>query len=366
MAALRRPLAVGLLFATVAASLQPPAVIARAHRSAQPICLAGKKATSKSKAARAKASGGGGFGASGAAKKTVAARPHQPNEEWRAFEDWLVEKGCTIDAIQLADCGGGLRGVRTTRAVKAGEEIIKIPRNLILDEMRVDAGEVGVLWQDHAERVPAYAQLALQVLFEARRGSRSPLAPYIAMLPTMEELDGYAPAASWSDEELDLAECEKLTADAVRLRSRRSGGGHPALEPTALASKWAEGGLPGVPPTADELAWAVTVVTSRAYGVEAPDGGMLSLLIPMVDMCNHNHPPHTAKGLEKEGDLFVIATEAVKVSKFSTASNTAARAVWVRGRGCADRHGTRRLRAARRARGRKPHGSRRRSPRLAT
>ena len=49
----------------------------------------------------------------------------------------------------------------------------------------------------------------------------------------------------------------------------------------------------------------MAAVTSRAYGAEE-GGRRLSLLIPMVDMANHVHPAHTAKGLGEGGDAFVV------------------------------------------------------------
>ena len=54
-------------------------------------------------------------------------------------------------------------------------------------------------------------------------------------------------------------------------------------------------------------------MTSRAYG--ADEGGRsISMLIPMVDMANHAHPPNTAKGLDDDGDAFVVVA-AEKIAK---------------------------------------------------
>ena len=40
---------------------------------------------------------------------------------------------------------GGLRGVRATRSLKAGEELFRIPRELILDEDAADESAVAAL-----------------------------------------------------------------------------------------------------------------------------------------------------------------------------------------------------------------------------
>jgi len=278
---------------------------AAAHRAPPPVCAATKKKKGKSSAAPPKRGFGGGA--------VPAAVPPNPLEEsWRGFEGWL-ESESVASAVALADCGGGLRGVQTTKATKAGAELLRVPRALILDDARADASPVGKLWADAAAPVPAYLRIALLLLHEARLGDASPLAQYVAMLPTAAEFAAEGgPAALWTDDELALLECPKLAGDAQS--RRRLLEEHPVVAPpAALAAKWSELGLPGASPTADELAWAVAAVTSRAYG--ADEGGRsISMLIPMVDMANHAHPPNTAKGLDDDGDAFVVVA-AEKLAK---------------------------------------------------
>lgn len=261
-----------------------------------------------------------GFGASkvAAPKPSAAASSHacEANPKWEAFVAWLEASGASIDAIELAEFRGGLRGVRATRALKQGDTLMKIPRKAILDVDAADASAVGALWHDADPPLPGYAKLALAVLHETRRGDASAYAPYLALLPSVDEFaaDG-GPAAMWSDDELRATECAKLIEDATRLRSRRAGDGHAVLQADALAVRWAELELPGSPPTSDEFAWAVTAVTSRAYTLQGGVDGasqVKSGLIPMVDMANHDGvlPPKTAKGLEEAGDYFSVLAAA--------------------------------------------------------
>ena len=276
-----------------------------------------KKSVKRSKAP---ASTSRGFGAAKGSKVANPSRPETAEEaSWRAFQDWLTTQGCVCDAVELYE-ESGLRGIRATRDLKVGDEVLRVPRSIILDEAMAAEGPVGALWRGVPEvELPAYAKIALQVLYEQRLGTQSHVAPYIALLPTPSQLSGYAPAATWKDEELALTECGKLVGDAQRLRRlQRDGDGHPALEPAALAEKWRELSFPGQPPTPEDVAWAVTVVTSRAYGAEDPSRGgtRLSLLLPMVDMANHVHPPPTVKGLEEDGQSFVVlAKTAIKRSE---------------------------------------------------
>lgn len=284
-------------------------------RAPTPMMAAAKKKGSKKK--KAASGGGGGFGAQKPAAAAAPPRAETATErEWRGFEAWLRDSGARCDAVSLADCGSGLRGTKAQRSLKRGDEVLRIPRDIILDETR--AGPVAVLFGDDeiesgGAPLPAYARLALMILHEQRLGEASRVAPYIAMLPSPADFAAEGgPAVMWTDEELEATECAKLVGDAKR---RRGVLDHPALEPSTLSARWREAALPGEPPTASELSWAVAAVTSRAYGAE--EGGVrLSLLIPMVDMANHAHVPRTVKGLEEEGEAFVVlAAEPIKAGQ---------------------------------------------------
>ena len=206
--------------------LQPSALRATArlsalrHAAAPPVCLASKKGGKGAK--KAPTSSGRGFGAQSAAAPTaepISEEQRLADEqqlEWRTFERWLSSSGATLDAVELADCGGGLRGVRATRSLKAGEELFRIPRELILDEDAADASAVGALWGGSAREValPAHVRLALLILHELRLGEQSAAAPYLRMLPSPQDFaaDG-GPASTWSDDELAACGCAKLQAD---------------------------------------------------------------------------------------------------------------------------------------------------------
>jgi FKBP-type peptidyl-prolyl cis-trans isomerase len=296
----------------------------RSHqRASVPFLLAAKKKSGPKK----KASGGGfgsagaGFGASREVKLKAPKSLSPEERRWQSFMDWVAASGGSVDAVRLADCGDGLRGLKATRDLARGEEIIRIPRSIIIDVARAEASPVSGVWRQHGDAsvsIPGYIKIALAVLLEQRRGAESDVAPYLEMLPSQEdfERDG-GPAAMWSDEELALTECGKLVDAAKRRREQSRGDGHPALTTEALAATWRDLELSGAAPSADELSWAVTAVTSRAYGVGSPAPGAPpeSGLVPVVDMANHDgrYPQHTAKGLEEDGNSFVVlATEAIK------------------------------------------------------
>lgn len=276
------------------------------RRVPTPICAAKKKVAKKKPSGGFGAKKAGGFGAAPAAKKQKELSPER--QQWVEFMDWVTTSGGSVDSVRLADCGGGLRGLQATRDLSMGDEIIRIPRAIMLDVARAEASPISGVWKDCADELPGYVKIALAVIYERRLGADSDLVPYLGMLPTAAdfESDG-GPAAKWSDEELAVTECGKLIDASKARREQSYGSGHPALQPAALAASWGANSLPGESPSPDELSWAVTAVTSRAYGVGSPAAGAPpeSGLIPVVDMANHDgrYPQHTAKGLEEDGKV---------------------------------------------------------------
>jgi hypothetical protein len=108
----------------------PPA---RSIRAPPPVCLDKKKATAK------KPASAGGFGAAPKKTKPKEAESTPEQRQRLDFMDWVSAAGGVVDAVRLADCGGGLRGLKATRDLKKGEVIVRIPRSIILDVERAEA-----------------------------------------------------------------------------------------------------------------------------------------------------------------------------------------------------------------------------------
>ena len=187
----------------------PPARI----RAPPPVCLDKKKAAAKKPAAA------GGFGAAPKKTKPKEAESTPEQRQRLDFMDWVSAAGGAVDAVRLADCGGGLRGLKATRDLKKGEVIVRIPRSIILDVERAEASAVSSIWRGAADEIPGYLKIGLAVLYEQRRGAESDLRPYLELLPSRAdfERDG-GPAALWSDAELAVTECGGLIESAKRRR----------------------------------------------------------------------------------------------------------------------------------------------------
>ena len=279
-----------------------PLVDRRAHcsllaeavcRSPTPLCLAAKsrkkgRGIPKRANTRPKV---GGFGRP--STSTLGADP-----AWAAFRAWLESEGGVADAIELADCGGGLRGLRTTRDVASGEPLLAVPRHLLLDEKRAEDSPVSGLWRTDEPNITTMGKLALALLHEARRVD-SIFAPYIELLPSPEDFAACGPAALWDPHEVALAENAQLSTDSAQ---RRKGiADSPLLSDEELrADRWVELGLQGKPPTNDDVLWAVACITSRALGSAG--------LVPIADLANHNVPHNADRGIAPDGSAFLLVS----------------------------------------------------------
>ena len=225
---------------------------------------------------------------------------------WRRFEALLAERGVR-SSVGLAHCGG-VRGLRATANVSRGELLLHVPKRLLLDEAYVDGSEVAKLWtapqageapRAVETRLPLHIKFALLVLHEVRLEDEASLQPYIQLLPTADDFayDG-DPAWVWSAEDLAVTECAKLIEDAAA--KRKAYEALPLLQTATLAERWRTQGMPGLPPSRDELAWAVSVVTSRWVG---------SRLVPIYEMANHGVIANARHGFMQDGSFAMLAHE---------------------------------------------------------
>ena len=229
---------------------------------------------------------------------------------WRRFEGLLAERGVR-SLVGIADCGR-LRGLRATRDIEAGETLLSMPRRLILDESHADSSDVAALWNASSlPAPPAFLKLALLVLHESRGGDEALLAPFVALMPTADDIafEG-GPAWMWSQEELALTECEKIVADAAA--KRQTIDEMPIFSHTHLTPTWRQAKLPGEPPSREEILWAVAIVTTRWYAGNP-------LLVPIYDMANHALEPNARAGFDQEAgggsaDFKMVATRSIAQS----------------------------------------------------
>jgi hypothetical protein len=130
------------------------------------------------------------------------------------------------------------------------------------------------------------------------------------------EADG-GPMQLWSDKERAEVECGQLIADVHRRSEELR-----HIYEDRILPRWTEGAAMEVgplagtqPPTLAEFQHAVCLVTSRNFGEGEEDAGTMSMLVPGVDLCNHDDPNlvNTKHALAPWGNFVVLAQQAIKV-----------------------------------------------------
>ncbi|KAL1515147.1 hypothetical protein AB1Y20_004208 [Prymnesium parvum] len=193
-----------------------------------------------------------------------------------AFDQWLSSNGVSHPHVEAKPLPGfGMSLVAAADGVRAGATLLSVPASLHLSPRSVRESAVGravggVISDESA-------LLALGLLHEAARGAESKYGPYLAMLPSIEEMQ--VPLL-WAEEERAqlLAGSHLLTiveSTLLELRTQWD-----ALERTAFRE--AAHLFPRETFRFERYLWAHAVVLTRAL----PFGDSLSL-IPLLDFANH-------------------------------------------------------------------------------
>jgi hypothetical protein len=137
---------------------------------------------------------------------------------------------------------------------------------------------------------------------------------YYKMLPPFRGDDCMGSTYFFSDEALGALQAPLVVAETLKRRERTLGR-FQTVEEEEDFPKWIDG---TTSVTAEHLQWAVWLITSRVLTVqgaaEDEQGKSYRLLIPFLDMCNHDRSsPHVLTGRAVSGgELKVVAGAAVK------------------------------------------------------
>ena len=283
--------------------------------------LAAKAAKKKKKS---KGSGGGaaagikGFGAvaapsSGGSSTNVET---DRSKEARAFYDYLEQQGagdnlkrCALGYFPLPN-GASLRGVVAMRDLKKGENIIRIPY-----EVAVNLGQEG-----GDPTLPALDLLKdyCQVIGKdstSNDATNNKRKSYYEMLPPFRGDDCLGSTDFFSDEALEALQAPLVVEETRKRRERSKQRFEQDIANNDNFPAW----IDGTPVTEEHLQWAVWLITSRVLTVQgdAEEGKSYRLLIPFLDMCNHDrNSPHVLSGRAVPGgELKVVAGAAVKAGE---------------------------------------------------
>ena len=190
---------------------------------------------------------------------------------------WLSSARQTDLAKVAAADFGGLRGVMALEDIAPGEEILTIPAQFALD-----------LGTGFVDPLPAAEKLCVERIADEYTLERP---AYFAVLPPLGSSDLTTPEFFPEDALAELEQWPPLVAEARRRRA------------VVEASAYSAGGGD----QAATLLWAQWVVLSRVLTVMGPDGNGHKLLIPFIDLFNHDRAsPHRLSG-RTDGLLRVVA-----------------------------------------------------------
>ena len=243
---------------------------------------------------------------------------------------WLIERGADVKGVSVGVVNKdiGLRGVIASKDFGRGDVVFSVPRSkCIIDESRVDSSPLAeALFPDRPDRdaLPACVRNALYLIWLERQRNANTVvdtnvehqydewSPLLSALPIQQDFaaDG-GPMELWDEEEVSWVECGQVIAE---IRSRKED--LKEQYQNRILPSWLQANTNpandhlhlGHPPTLDQLRHSVCVVTSRNFGEGEPNCGTSSMIVPGVDLCNHQDPPvHTLHGLSPEGDFVVYA-----------------------------------------------------------
>jgi len=198
-------------------------------------------------------------------RRGVAVATATPTDEevaqWERFSTWITARGGDISSVVMGQ-PGGIRGLVATKDIAEGESIIEIPLGASIE-----------LSNSESAKDPSQSALTLLRLYrEARDGDPQ---PYFDLLPAMGSPDLATMPDFFSDSELEMMQCPTAVE-----KTRRRG--------QLCAKRAEEHGF-----STDEVKWALCSVTMRSFTVLSPVDGLLRLLLPGIDLLNHDSDaPH--------------------------------------------------------------------------
>jgi hypothetical protein len=274
-----------------------------------------KTASGVGSSSSGRSTGLNGFGSVGSgvssgsrrSSKTTSQVELDRSKEARAFYGFLERGGagdnlnrCALGYFQMDTFK--LRGVIALKPIKKGDTIIRIPY-----ELAVNLGQEGA-----DPTIPAVALLRDYCEVLAVDNNVSDKAAYYRMLPPFNGDDCRGSTDFFVDEALDALQSPLIVEETQKRREKVQTRFQLDVATKDDFPTWIDGSTV----TAQHLLWAVWLITSRVLTVQgnAEETKSYRLLIPFLDMCNHDRSSsHILTGrAEPGGELKVVAGTDVK------------------------------------------------------
>lgn len=197
----------------------------------------------------------------------------------KPFTAWLQDLGAVIDGVEVADYGDHGLGLRVTRDLEEGEQVIRIPKKAMMSVETAKASSIGSLIErDPLLQTMPNVVLAVHLLIE-RNSPASLWEPYINSLP-----HSYTTVLYFSPEQLEGLRGSPALEDGLKqykFVARQYAYFYRLFANTMLKDYL----------TYDEYRWAVSTVMTRQNLVPPRDeeqGTPINTLIPFWDLANHD------------------------------------------------------------------------------
>ena len=229
-----------------------------------------------------------------------------------------------------------LRGVVALQKIKKGDIIIEIPFEAAWNLGRESSDPTlpgSTVLQEYCNWLNTFTSDSNN----NTKGGKREYGPYLEMLPKFNTFDPLGSTDFFSDEALDMLQSPQIKEetlarrDLTKLRFTRDV--QPMMEISSNLYQWndidehassdsgtsSDTSSGSFKATLEHLQWAVWLVTSRVLTVqgEAGTGDSFRLMIPLIDMCNHDRDStHILTGRAVPGGtLKVIAGKAVDIGE---------------------------------------------------
>ncbi|XP_024521282.1 fructose-bisphosphate aldolase-lysine N-methyltransferase, chloroplastic isoform X1 [Selaginella moellendorffii] len=209
-----------------------------------------------------------------------------------AQTSWFVRQGGDCSAVRIGESACG-RGLFAARSIRAGEQIVRIPHDLVLTAEKLDDCVKKLLSTEYD-----WCPLTLLILAEQHKGEASRWAPYVSCLPSFGD---HHSTIFWEKEELKFLECTRAFRGTAERREM--------ISDEYISVKNVISSCPhvfGEDISLFQFAHAYATVVSRAWN------GALSSEIsmrPFVDFCNHDPVSHATVSHDSCKDATVIIAE---------------------------------------------------------
>jgi len=187
------------------------------------------------------------------------------------------------------------------RAADIGEVILEVPLDRTLSDADAASPPLAGVCEPWARGLPPHTQLALTLIRERRLRQQSAWAAYLASIPARvclpkdmraTELAHAQDVAFEREAESGFCGVHEAFDDAIDAwLASEEAEPSPSPNPAASLNGEAEGGVREPPCSAEEFQWAMGLVWTRCLRLDTGDSGVRRLLVPCVDMANHNARP---------------------------------------------------------------------------